>query len=127
MLFQHVAIAGLAHIDAPRQLSSAEINARLNGVAMEITPDDLLGAEPPAVDVILVGDLFYEAGIAARCIDWLRTAEDRGIQCLIGDPLRSYLPRVGIDKLAEYLVPVTRDLEDSDIKRTAVWRLSRNC
>ncbi len=29
MLFQHVAIAGLAHIDAPRQLSSAEINARL--------------------------------------------------------------------------------------------------
>ena len=29
MLFQHVAIAGLAHIDAPRQLTSAEINARL--------------------------------------------------------------------------------------------------
>jgi len=29
MLFQHVAIAGLAHIDAPRRLSSKEINARL--------------------------------------------------------------------------------------------------
>lgn len=29
MLFQHVAIAGLAHIDAPRQLTTAEINARL--------------------------------------------------------------------------------------------------
>jgi 3-oxoacyl-[acyl-carrier-protein] synthase-3 len=29
MLFQHVAIAGLAHIDAPRQLTSAEINDRL--------------------------------------------------------------------------------------------------
>ncbi len=29
MLFQHVAIAGLAHIDAPRRLSSAEINERL--------------------------------------------------------------------------------------------------
>ncbi|MEO5962878.1 MAG: 3-oxoacyl-ACP synthase III [Thermomonas sp.] len=29
MLFQHVAIAGLAHVDAPRRLSSAEINARL--------------------------------------------------------------------------------------------------
>jgi 3-oxoacyl-[acyl-carrier-protein] synthase-3 len=29
MLFQHVAIAGLAHIDAPRRLSSDEINARL--------------------------------------------------------------------------------------------------
>ena len=29
MLFQHVAIAGLAHIDAPRRLSSDEINLRL--------------------------------------------------------------------------------------------------
>ena len=29
MLFQHVAIAGLAHVDAPRRLSSDEINARL--------------------------------------------------------------------------------------------------
>ncbi|WP_242108632.1 3-oxoacyl-ACP synthase III [Luteimonas aquatica] len=29
MLFQHVAIAGLAHIDAPRRLSSQEINIRL--------------------------------------------------------------------------------------------------
>jgi len=29
MLFQHVAIAGLAHVDAPRRLSSDELNARL--------------------------------------------------------------------------------------------------
>ena len=29
MLFQHVAIAGLAHIDAPKRLTSDEINARL--------------------------------------------------------------------------------------------------
>ena len=29
MLFQHVSIAGLAHIDAPNRLSSADINARL--------------------------------------------------------------------------------------------------
>src|SRR6476620_4043535 len=29
MLFQHVAIAGLAHVDAPRRLGTDEINARL--------------------------------------------------------------------------------------------------
>ena len=29
MLFQHVSIAGLAHIDAPHRLSSADINAQL--------------------------------------------------------------------------------------------------
>ena len=46
---------------------------------------------------------------------------------LIGDPGRSYLPREKLEKLAEYAVPVTRDLEDAEIKRTAVWRLSPNC
>ena len=29
MLFQHVAIAGLAHVDAPHSLSSVDINLRL--------------------------------------------------------------------------------------------------
>ena len=108
-------------------VTAMTLNAKLNGVALEVTPEDLFGAEPPVTDVILVGDLFYEESLGARCFDWLQKAEALGIQCLIGDPLRSYLPRRGIEKIAEYLVPVTRDLEDSDIKRTAVWRLCRNC
>ena len=115
-----------ADIDA-FAVTAMAINAALNDVAMSVTPSDLLNAEPPLVDVILVGDLFYEASIGERCFDWLLKAEARGIQCLIGDPLRSYLPRRSIEKIAEYLVPVTRELEDTDIKRTAVWRLSRNC
>ena len=52
MLFQHVAIAGLAHIDAPRRLSSDEINARLKPTL------DRLGIR---IDVL--GDI---AGIHAR-------------------------------------------------------------
>ncbi|MCF7222828.1 3-oxoacyl-ACP synthase III [Marilutibacter chinensis] len=45
MLFQHVAIAGLAHIDAPRRLSSDEINARLKptldrlGIRIDVLKD----------------------------------------------------------------------------------------
>lgn len=45
MLFQHVAIAGLAHIDPPLSLSSAEINARLKkttdrlGIATDVLQD----------------------------------------------------------------------------------------
>jgi predicted nicotinamide N-methyase len=45
-----------------------------------------------------------------------------GTEILIGDPGRTYLPRNRLIKCAEYSVPVTRDLEDQDIKRTAVWR-----
>ncbi len=75
------------------------------------------------VDVILVGDLFYEKTLATRCLTWLRQAQEQGAKILIGDPGRSYLPRDQLEKLAEYNVPVTRDLEDAEIKRTAVWQL----
>ena len=46
-----------------------------------------------------------------------------GASVLIGDPGRSYLPKEQLEKLAEYSVPVTRELEDNEIKRTAVWTL----
>ena len=45
MLFQHVAIAGLAHIDAPHRLSTDEINARLKptldrlGIRVDVLKD----------------------------------------------------------------------------------------
>ena len=45
MLFQHVAIAGLAHVDAPRRLTSDEVNARLRptldrlGIKVDVLQD----------------------------------------------------------------------------------------
>jgi predicted nicotinamide N-methyase len=100
------------------------LNCAINAIAVEIVGDDLLDAPPPAVDVILVGDLFYEKALALRCFAWLREAQLQGIAVLIGDPGRSYLPKDRLVKIAEYQVPVTRDLEDAEIKRSAVWRLS---
>ena len=41
---------------------------------------------------------------------------------LIGDPRRAYLPLDRLDCVIEYTVPVTRELEDSEIKRTGVFR-----
>ena len=104
--------------------TAAEMNAELNQVSLDIKLEDLLYQQPPATDVILVGDLFYEKSLAARCLAWLRQAQQQGAQILIGDPGRSYLPQEQLEKLAEYNVPVTRDLEDAEIKRTAVWRLA---
>lgn len=43
---------------------------------------------------------------------------------ILGDPGRAYLPSVGLTELAVYDVPVTRDLEDREIKRTRVWRMA---
>lgn len=100
------------------------INAVINAVAVEATADDLLLEPAPAADVILVGDLFYEKGLAARCLTWLQAARAKGADVLIGDPGRSYLPRSELLRIADYAVPVTRELEDAEIKKTAVWRLA---
>ena len=103
--------------------TAAEMNAELNQVSLDIKLEDLLHQQPPSADVILVGDLFYEKSLAARCLAWLRQAQEQGAEIFIGDPGRSYLPREQLEKLAEYNVPVTRDLEDAEIKKTAVWQL----
>ncbi len=103
--------------------TAAQMNAELNQVSLDIKLEDLLHQQPPSADVILVGDLFYEKALATRCLVWLRQAQEQGAEIFIGDPGRSYLPRDQLKKLAEYNVPVTRDLEDAEIKRTAVWQL----
>ena len=103
--------------------TATEMNAGLNQVSLEIKLADVLQQKPPAADVILVGDLFYEKTLAARCLAWLQLAQAQGAKVFIGDPGRSYLPKERLEKLGEYNVPVTRDLEDAEIKKTSVWQL----
>jgi predicted nicotinamide N-methyase len=98
------------------------LNARANGVSIEARLDDLLGFDQ-GWDVILAGDICYERELAAQVIDWLSTLSQRGATVLIGDPGRSYLPKDRLVEVATYQVPVTRALEDAEIKKSSVWRL----
>ncbi|MFN3572428.1 MAG: class I SAM-dependent methyltransferase [Phenylobacterium sp.] len=119
--------AGAAHVLAadidPFCGAALAVNAEANGVACDFTDADLLDAPPPPVEVILAGDICYEKPLAARVLAWLGAARQAGATVLIGDPGRSYFPREGLDKLAEYQVPTTRELEDMEVKKTAVWTL----
>ena len=99
------------------------LNAAANGVAVRFTDANLLEAAPPAVDLICAADICYEQPLADEVMSWLRAARAAGARVLIGDPGRSYFPKSGLDKLAEYQVPTTRELEDMEVKRTAVWAL----
>lgn len=101
---------------------AAALNAALNGVAVETSQSDPVGAETDA-DVILVGDLFYDRDLAPRVLDWLTTLQGAGKTVLIGDPGRTYLPRDRLAQIEAYDIPVTRALEDAEVKRAAVWRL----
>jgi predicted nicotinamide N-methyase len=105
-------------------IEAIRLNAQSNAVVISVTADDLLQAPPPPADIILVGDLFYERGLAQRLLAWLQGAKASGTNVLIGDPGRSYLPREKLVAAAAYQVPVTRDLEDAEIKNTSVWRLA---
>ena len=112
-----------ADIDAFSAAAIA-INAYCNGVEMRATTNDLLVHAAPDCDIVLVGDLFYEQGLAMRVFNWLSAAKSKGVVVLIGDPGRSYLPKDKLVAVAHYSVPVTRDLEDAEIKKTAVWMIA---
>jgi predicted nicotinamide N-methyase len=120
--------AGAAHVLAADiddfSAIAMTLNAAHNRVTLTVSTNDLLTAPPPACDVILVGDLFYEQSVATRLLDWLVAARANGTSVLIGDPGRSYLPKASLVQLATYSVPVTRDLEDAEIKQGAVWTLA---
>lgn len=105
-------------------LAAAHLNAEANGVAITTTSEDLL-ASPPSSEwgVVLVGDLFYERTLAEHVTAFIDAAARRGALILIGDPGRSYFPKGRFEKAAEYRVAVTRELEDAEIKNTAVWKM----
>lgn len=103
--------------------AAVSANATANAVALDFTGEDLLAAAPPAVDLICAGDVFYERLMAERVMDWLKRARADGTRVVVGDPGRSYFPKSGLELLAEYAVPTTRELEDQEVKRTRVWRL----
>lgn len=113
----------VADIDA-FACAAAALNAAQNGVALTTCESDLLaGGNTDRWDIILAGDIFYERDTAQRAFDFLHGHAACGATVLIGDPGRSYLPRDKLRRLADYSVPVTRDLEDAEIKQTAVWGL----
>ncbi len=111
-----------ADID-PFCASAVALNAEANGVQMGFTDRNLLDQPPPRVDVICAGDVCYEKPMTERVLAWLGEARANGTRVLIGDPHRTYFPKGGLEFLAEYQVPTTRELEDFAIKRSSVWAM----
>jgi len=99
------------------------LNARANGARVTVLRRDVLDEEPPAADVILAGDCWYDARLAERVLPWLRRAQEHGIDVLVGDPGRRYLPTGELIELAAYDVRTTTELEDLELKRGQVFAL----
>ncbi len=121
------ALAGAGHVLAadidPFSHPACKLNRAANGVDFSFTGKDLVGTDD-GWEIVLAGDVFYDRELADRLIPWFSNLRRRGAEILIGDPGRSYLPKRLLQELAVYEVPVSRELEDSEIKKTTVWRFA---
>jgi predicted nicotinamide N-methyase len=119
--------AGAAEVAAadvdPFCAAAIRLNAAANGVQADFIAQDQIGRDD-GWEVVLAGDVFYDKPFADRLTPWFTALRARGAEVLIGDPGRAYLPKAGLEKLAVYEVPVTRALEDAEVKRTTVWRVA---
>ena len=103
--------------------TAIELNSRLNDLDIGFTSENLVG-NPVDADVLLAGDVFYDKSFADTLIPWFTTLVAAGKTVIVGDPGRSYCPHAMMEPLATYEVPVTRALEDSEVKKTTVWRFT---
>ena len=110
--------------------AAISLNSALNGMNIPFSACDLLAltpeqgaAELAKFDCVLAGDVFYDRQMAESLWPLLMAAARAGTEIMVGDPGRAYLPVEGLQQLAEYQVPVTRALEDNEVKRTRVWRV----
>jgi len=104
-----------AEIDA-LAIAAIAVNAARNAVSIETLAGDIVGCAN-RWDLILCGDVCYEAPMTGHIWPWLRDVA-RTAEVWVADPGRAYLPREGVTEIAEYKVPTTRELEDRDFRVT---------
>jgi predicted nicotinamide N-methyase len=97
------------------------LNAAANGVEITILDQDITTGLPPAVDVVLAGDVFYDREVALRVIPFLDRCLAAGIEVLVGDPRRVDLPLSRLRLLAEYQVPDFGDARGAETRPSGVF------
>lgn len=118
------ALAGAASVEAaeidPMATAAILLNAAANGVTVAAVTGDVVES-PCRWDLILCGDVCYEAPMTGHILPWLRRMA-AAATVWIADPGRAYLPP-GMTALATYDVATSRELEDLEMRRTVLYRL----
>ena len=118
------AMAGAALVEAaeidPLARDAMALNAALNGVDIGVL-GDVVG-QACRWDLILCGDVCYEAPMTAHILPWLKTMAATA-EVWVADPGRAYLPRAGMTAMTRMAVPTTMELEDRAERVVTLWRL----
>jgi len=119
-------VAGAAKVEAaeidPLAIAAIHANAAANDVTVHADTADVVGA-PCRWDVIMCGDVCYEAPMTGHILPWLR-AMARTAEVWIADPGRAYLPGQGLTPFATYPVPTSLELEDRTERVVRLFRLA---
>lgn len=108
----------------PYAVAATRLNAAANAVVVGAQRADLtLGGSPSGVDLMLVGDLFYDADLAQRVLPFAERCAAAGVAVLVGDPWRAHLPRERLRIVAEYPVADFGD-PGGVLRSAAVFALS---
>lgn len=86
----------------PLAAEASRLNAEANGVTVECVTGDALAGDVPEAELLLAGDLFYDARLARRAARFLDLCAAAGRTILVGDIGRAHLPRDRLRQLASY-------------------------
>jgi predicted nicotinamide N-methyase len=119
------AVTGAAQVDAaeidPLAIAAIDHNATLNNVAVHTIAEDVVGSAC-RWDLILCGDVCYEAPMTRHILPWLQLMAQQA-EVWIADPGRAYLPQDRLSPIGTYTVPTTLELEDRTERITTLYRL----
>ncbi len=118
--------AGAAAVEVrdinPMALSACAMNARANGLTLTPIVEEIVGG-PCRWDVILAGDVCYEAPMTRAILPWLRDMASKA-HIILADPGRAYLPGEGMHRIATYTVPTNLELENRTEKATSLYHMA---
>ncbi len=115
------ALVEAAEID-PLAIAALALNAHANGLSVRGLAEDVVGS-PGRWDIIMCGDVCYEAPMTRHILPWLTRMAAEGAEIWLADPGRAYLPPNGLHEIARYTVPTSLELEDHTHRRTLLYRL----
>jgi predicted nicotinamide N-methyase len=102
--------------------AAIQLNAAVNGASLTVAEGDVVGSAC-RWDLILCGDVCYEAPMTGHILPWLREMA-REAEVWIADPGRAYLPKSGLTQIGRYIVPTSLELEDRIEREVVLYRLS---
>ncbi|HLW92189.1 MAG TPA: 50S ribosomal protein L11 methyltransferase [Roseiarcus sp.] len=106
-------------------IEALRLNAAANGVSIDIVAHDIVDAEPPPVDLVAAGDVFYDPDLARKVTAFLDRCLARGLEVLVGDPGRAYLPSQRLRIVAEYPAVDFGDAPSGPARRSSVFAFER--